>query len=414
MLRFVALALAVCVLAVVADSNQRGDLRILDSFSVQYDRLAPDDVPVLSMSQKFTDLGDQTWIETAIPLHVPQDEQWDVRAIRVDVVVGRRPEKSSDVFDFAWDGGQQLRKFGGTLHIYESCDSPGHATGKPCPEPIAIYKTEMRDASLEVVVTRPWGYVYRADVFLSRDPDTPGFIARRRVWVSFFATMPSRYTDETDGKSYDLRHWEPVWKSANEATDLAIADHADLLQRGWTDWRHGQELRNSIYNGVDFPSPGFVAVGYDGPLQSDPAPELPAPVPDPTAHHWPDGVAPAVKPPVSDAPPTGIGAIIGSSVGLGIFLILCGALVTAGYIRRRKKRAARARTASGLTNYNNPSDYLHIDDEGMYRSTDELSPRETTSTSHGSSMSVGDSPFIGSSKNRGVMLTVDDSDEDYQ
>lgn len=405
-------------------------LQVLTEFSLSYDTISNAyDAPVMSMSQQFSDLGTETWVETAVPLDIPGDTQWDLRAMRFDVAIGRRKSGETGRFSFNWDGERVLRQFGGRLHIYTSCPSPTHGAGKPCTNPVAVFNARLIDGSLEKATEGEWGAVYKADVFLSRDPSTQGHVASDRIWVSFFATMPSRYTDESDGNEYELRHWFPVASSASEDTDLAIADHADLLERGWTDWRHGQELRNSLFQGVSFPSPGFSAVGYATAIDHDTTPS-PTPPPPPSqisnnTHYWPSGIPPVGH---GTSPPgdgtlqgTGLALVISVSAGLGILLLIVGFLVVNGLIRRRKRNLkAKNRDKELLHIVGLEQSSLVLDEDGSF--TPSSNNRPSTAHSTGAPMlmdedddsSTQNNPYNSQRKKRGVLSSYEEDSDDFE
>ena len=411
-----------CLCLTCANGEALGSLQVLTEFSLPYQSVSSDyGAPVMSMSQQFSDLGTETWVETAVPLEVPDDLQWDLRAMRFDVAIGRRVAGETGRFSFDWDGERVLRRFGGRLHIYASCPSATHRAGKPCPNPLAIFNARLVDESLEKATQGDWGVVYKADVFLSRDPATKGYVANDRIWVSFFATMPSRYTDDMDGKEYELRHWFPVASSASEDSDLAIADHADLLERGWTDWRHGQELSNSLYQGVSYPSPGFSAVGYATEPAANPPPS-PSRTPNNT-HHWPSGIPPVSR----GAPPdngqlsgVGLALVISVSAGLGLLLLIVGFLAINGLIRRRRRNlSAKNRHKEMLRWVGDEQSQLMLGEDGSFAAASNL--RHGTENSAGAPMLIDDddegdqnNPYKSNQRIRGALSSYDDDSDDFE
>ena len=424
----------------VVSGESESDLKTISNFQLPYDQLGGDndyETPVMSLSQRFINLDAGAWVQTAIPMMPPELRRWDVRAVKFDMVVGRREVGSTHPFAFKWDGSSFLKNQkwveGASLHAYTDC-SGDDAVTQPCQEPTHIFQVKLSDSSVETSHRGSWGNVYGVDAFLSRDPETEGWVIsdNQKWWISLFLLMPDRYTEiDSNGRrtEYEVRAFLPVWDGESEAKDLAIKDHANLLGYGENKWKHGHELSDSIYDGMAYPTPGYQAVGYETTIAQ---PTIPSPSTNQTeptvgtnqSHHWPNGVPPP-SPSDSSPPPSGISSVLGQLSGVEVVLISIGigllfvvviviSMLINGCIRRRRILRERLKNSDSYElGVSEERERLVLDgDDGSYVYESEGRSRNGTHESSGSPMNSGENTGR-EIMARGLLTNEDDEEDDF-
>lgn len=345
---FLALAI-ICSARSLGQSE--GSLETLSSFAIPYAQLVSRGFsrPVTSLAQSFVSGSEiAASVSTAFPVLVPRHVAWDVRALTIDVVVGRRESGSSSIFEFDWDASALLHNAPIVLSIYDDC------AGLPCKDPIRTFRNITTTASNgDGMETEryDWGNVYRIGVFISRDPHVSGLrLDTSEVWVTYVAELPRFYTDPVFDQPYELRHWLPVWAGASAQTDLAIRDFGNVLGSGWTDWQPGHRLQFVIYEGIAYPTPGYALIGY---VREPGDPHL-----NNTTHPlYPPTPPPSTPDSVIAQPGVGAGFIV-LFVSLGICVLGTLFMLVFGLYRRRMRRIERRR------GFNVGKGYRGIPDDG--------------------------------------------------
>jgi hypothetical protein len=365
---------------------------VLQSFSIPYgDASFLRTAPAMALSQHFVDIGHKTMVETAIPIRVPEGKRWDVRAVTFDVMVGRRPIGSEEVFDFRWDASELLQNYGAFANVYYLCapldPDEVHALGQPCERPRVRVHTE-RTGLVHQKHRYSWGFVYSVNAFFSREPDSPGVVMDATHWISYVGEIPS--VNETLG--YEYKHWMPLYATASSDTDLSIIDHDNILGRGWTRWMQGQTLSEALFQGVPYPSPGYQLVGFESdappPPTSDPATGSPSTRPPPTS---------AAVTPTSHSEIT-IGAAVAIAVGscVGLILLVFCLIITIGLYRRWRRGKERRERFYSDRRQSDPK-YKPLGDHEHDPALDSLDAYQRSRTDHSTGRPMKlDSPSLAS------------------